>query len=70
MNPLNQPDLARQDARTWSARLGNLAGQSPALQLETFSPPLSAVLQHLRQRHQRQQDAADKLRANEFILGA
>jgi len=70
VNPLNENEAAQ----TWSARLGSLAAESPASQLDTaypnLSPRLSAVLQHLRQRHQRQQDAADKLRANEFILGA
>jgi hypothetical protein len=79
MNPLNETDVARGQARNWSGRLGNLAaGNSAArpraapLRLDTlssaFPPCLSAILNHLRQRHQRRQQAAEKLRAQEFVM--
>jgi hypothetical protein len=80
MNPLHETDLARQRARAWSGRLGSLAGTSPAvgpeaasLQPDTLSSALptrlSAILNQLRQRHQRQEHGADKLRAQEFVMG-
>jgi hypothetical protein len=78
MNPLNETDVSRQQARSWSGRLGSLAAASPAVrpgaafdQLDA-PPPLPtrllSILDNLRQRHQRQQHAAAKLRANEFMM--
>jgi hypothetical protein len=73
-------DAARQAARTWSGRLGTLAAASPAVrpgaaltQLGAALPPalpirLAPILNHLRQRHQRRQHAADELRAEEFVM--
>jgi hypothetical protein len=80
MNPLHEPDLARQQARAWSAHLGALAAASSAsrpgpafTQLDAapsaLPPRLYAILSHLRQRRQRQELVADKLRAQEFIMG-
>jgi hypothetical protein len=81
MNPLNETDVARQQARTWSERLGNLAAELPATgpdaaftQLDSrhpvaFPARLLSILDNLRQRAQRRQQAADKLRANHFIRG-
>jgi hypothetical protein len=80
MNLLNENDAARHDARTWSGRLGNLAAELPAVRpgaafthLDSALPSalparLSLILDRFRQRHQRQQHAADKLRANEFVM--
>jgi hypothetical protein len=79
MSPLHEAELARQQARAWSERLGRLAATSAAISPEpasmqpnTLPSPLlarlSAILSHFRQRHQRRQHAADKLRANEFIM--
>jgi hypothetical protein len=78
MNPLNETDVARQQARSWSGRLGNLAAASPATrpgaafdQLDApppLPPRLLSILNYLRQRHQRREHAADKLRANEFVM--
>jgi hypothetical protein len=80
MTPLNETDVARQQARSWSGRLGSLAAELPAVspeaaftQLDTprsaLPTRLSWILNHFRQRHQRRQEAADKLRANHFIMG-
>jgi len=80
MSPLNETDMARQQARSWSEQIGNLAAELPATRPEAAftqlgTPPaalptrLSWILNHLRQRHQRREHAADKLRANEFIMG-
>jgi hypothetical protein len=80
VNPLNETDEARQQARTWSGRLGTLAAELPAIRLgapfnQLDATPLAAlptrltsILNHLRQRAQRRQEAADKLRAQEFIM--
>jgi hypothetical protein len=79
MNPLNETDVAMQQARTWSERLGSLAAELPATRhyaalTQLGTPPaalptrLTSILNHLRQRHQRRQHAADKLRANEFVM--
>jgi hypothetical protein len=78
MTPLNETDVARQQARSWSGRLGNLAAASPTTRPEAAftqldAPPplptrLLSILDNLRQRHQRQEDAADKLRAQEFMM--
>jgi hypothetical protein len=79
MNLLNENDRSRQAARAWSGRLGTLAAASPAVrpgaafdQLDVPPPlptRLSLILNHLRQRAQRREYAADKLRANEFMTG-
>jgi hypothetical protein len=80
MNPLHESDLARQQARAWSEQLGALAASSPATRpgaafTQLGAAPsalptwLSAILSHLRQRRQRQEHVADKLRAQEFIMG-
>jgi hypothetical protein len=78
MNPLNETDVVRQQARSWSGRLGNLAAELPATGPEAAftqldAPPplptrLLTILDHLRQRHQRREHAADKLRAQEFVM--
>jgi hypothetical protein len=79
MNSLN--DTARQEARTWSGHLGSLAAASPTnrpdtsiAQLDNVPPAglstrLSSILSHFRQRRARQEHAADKLRAQEFLVG-
>jgi hypothetical protein len=81
MNQLNDNHAARHDARTWSGRLGSLAAELPAprptgalTHLDAVSPAglptrLSSILDHLRQRRQRQEHAADQLRAQEFLRG-
>jgi hypothetical protein len=80
MNPLHDSDLASQQARAWSGRLGSLAATSPATgpdagftQLDSRHPAafparLLSILDNLRQRAQRRQQAADKLSANEFMM--
>jgi hypothetical protein len=79
MNALNETDVARQQARSWSGRLGSLAAELPVIRPEAASPQLaaapaalparlSAILGHFRQRHQRRQQAADQLRAQEFVM--
>jgi len=80
MNPLNETDVSRQQARSWSGRLGSLAATSPAVRPEAPFPQLDSrhpaafptrllsILDNLRQRHQRREHAADKLRANEFVM--
>jgi hypothetical protein len=79
MNLLNENDRSRQAARAWSERLGSLAAASPAtrpeatfLLLDKAPPPLPtrllSILDNLRQRHQEREHAADKLRANEFMM--
>jgi hypothetical protein len=81
MNPLNDNDTARQDARNWSGRLGYLAAEAPAPspagilhQFQTVPPAsptrLSAILEQIRQRRQRQEHAADQLRAQDFLMGS
>jgi hypothetical protein len=80
MNLLGDNDAARQAARTWSEQLGNLAAELPARGPETaftqldatphaLPTGLSAILNHFRQRAERQEHAADKLRAQEFVMG-
>jgi hypothetical protein len=80
MTPLHETDLARQQARAWSEHVGALAAGSPAIrpqapftQLDAppsaLTPRLSAILSRLRQRRQRQELVAGKLRAQEFIMG-
>jgi hypothetical protein len=76
MIPLNENDAAR----TWSEHLGSLAAASPATrrdaaftQLDIDPPPLpsrrSSILAHLRRRFRAREQAADRLRANEFMAG-
>jgi hypothetical protein len=74
-------ETARQAARSWSGRLGNLAGELPKIrpeaalaQLDTTSAPtlparLSWILKRLRQHNRIRDHAADKLRAQEFLAG-
>jgi hypothetical protein len=80
MTVLNGKDDARQ-AANWSGRLGRLAAELPAIRPEvaltsldtvslSFPTRLSAILNHLRGRWQRQQETAEKLRAQEFLTGA
>jgi hypothetical protein len=79
MTPLRETDLASQQARAWSAHLGALAAAPPAVrpgaafdQLGTPPPALPtrlrSILDNLRERHRRREHAADKLRANEFMM--
>jgi hypothetical protein len=79
MTLLNDNHTARQDARGWSGRLGSLAAELPATRPEATFTQLGAlpaalptrltlILNQLRQRHQRREHAADKLRAQEFVM--
>jgi hypothetical protein len=77
MNPLNDFDT-RQQARAWSAHLGELSGGSPST-----SPPqaplrpsrnvapsrFSAALARLLRRSPAQEHAEKKLTGNEFMSG-
>ena len=75
MNQLNN-SLARQNARSWSEKVGILAAQMPATSLPPFDPlpnadaptQLSTILHHFRQRQQKREDAEHKLRAQEFAI--
>jgi hypothetical protein len=78
MNSLNDNDARH--AADWSGRLGRFAAELRASRpeaaltpLDTVSPPLpthiSSILEHLRRRRQRQQYAAENLRAQEFLTG-
>ena len=69
MNPLHEPDLARQQARAWSEHLGALAAASPATRpgrafAQPDAPPsalstrLATLLSHFRQRSQMREHAA------------
>jgi hypothetical protein len=81
MNPISENGPVRQAARSWSASLGSLAAISAGARREEAqpqldsSPPsplptrLSSILAQLRQRNQRREHAADKLRGNEFMAG-
>ena len=81
MNPLTDPEPARQAARAWSERLGSLAASTatrPETAFAQLGPAaasplptrLAAVLGHFRARADRCEHAADKLRANEFMKGS
>ena len=69
-------DPARQQAQLWSARLGEIAAGLSPIQSPPTRPagpaasPLSAILDHLRQRSREQEGAEAKLKANEFMVGA
>jgi hypothetical protein len=80
MNPLHPNDPSRQAAQAFSERLASLAAESPSsrpeaspTQLDATSAPLATRLTSLiarrRQRAQRREEAADKLRAQEFMMG-
>jgi hypothetical protein len=77
MNQLKRNASTRQDARSWSAQLGRLAAELPAFRpgpaFNQHNPALpdglSTILDRLRRRHRRRQHAADKLRAQEFVMG-
>jgi hypothetical protein len=80
MNPLHETGPASQQARALSQQLGALAAASSATrpgaastQLDAapsaLTPRLSVILGHLRQRRQRQELVADKLRVQEFMMG-
>jgi hypothetical protein len=76
MNRFDNNTPARQDARTWSEKVGILAAQLPATSLPPFNPlpsadapsRLSTILHHFWQRRQKREDAEHKLRANEFVI--
>jgi hypothetical protein len=79
MNSLKDND-ARQ-AADWSGRLGRFAAELRASRPEaaltqpdtpTLASPthVPSILEHLQRRRQRQQDTAEKLRAQEFVTGA
>jgi len=76
MNRFDNNTLARQDAQSWSEKVGILAAQMPATSLPPFDPLLSAdaparlstILHHFRQRQQKREDAEHKLRAQEFVI--
>jgi len=79
MNATPDFDQARQQAQHWSSRLGALAAGLPASQpfLAPVQPAgqatpssLSTMLTHLLQRSRAQQHARDKMKANEFLVGA
>ena len=74
MNPLIDPNIFRQQARQWSAQLGELSGQRPTrLQpgpVQAAGHPstrLSSILSVFLQRSSARENAADKLKANEFM---
>ena len=75
MNPLNHNDSARGTALDLSQRLGTLAAELPAARPEAIAtqpatslhPRLASIVARLHKQFRRQQDAADTLRANEFI---
>jgi hypothetical protein len=81
MNLINEHDPARQAALNLSRRLGSLAADSSAARPRPASTPLgtppraplpprlSAALGHFRHKARVRQDAADKLRVNEFMTG-
>jgi hypothetical protein len=80
MNPLHPTVPTRQSAQAWSANLGSLAAESPSSRLAASAPQfdatpdpvptrLSAVLADFRQRARRREEAAYKLRAQEFMMG-
>jgi hypothetical protein len=80
MNCTNEHDPARQAALALSGRLGSLAAERPAARpgvnvtqsdavTPALPPRLSAILGHLRQRARIREHAADKLRANVFLVG-
>jgi hypothetical protein len=79
ISPLHKTDPASQQARAGSEHLGALAAASPATgpgahftQLDArpsaLTPRLAAFLSRLRQRRQRRQEAAEKFRAQEFVM--
>ena len=80
MNRFDNNTLARQDARSWSEKVGILAAQLPATRAAASLPPfnplpfadaptrLSTILHHFRQRQQKREDAEHKLRAQEFVI--
>jgi hypothetical protein len=69
MNALNDFDPARQQARNWSAHLGELSAAAPHTARPMAPSRFSAVLAHILQRSRAQQAAAQKLRSNEFLVG-
>ena len=76
MNRFDNNTLARQNARSWSEKVGILAAQMPATNLPPFNSLPSAdaptrlftILHHFRQRQQKREDAEHKLRAQEFVM--
>jgi hypothetical protein len=80
MKPLHPTGPTRQSAQAFSERLGSLAAEFPstqpaptATQLNATPAPLPtrlfALLADFRQRAQRRQETAEKLRAEEFMRG-
>ena len=71
MPTINDPNAALQQAQLLSARLGQLAAGLPRTRSQPPGPApsrLSAVLAHLGQRPTAAEDAAKKLKTNEFII--
>jgi hypothetical protein len=77
---INEHDLARQATLALPERLGSLAAERPAARPEAnvtqfdaaapaLTPRVSAILGHLRHRARTREHAADKRRANEFMVG-
>jgi hypothetical protein len=72
-------DAAQERTQHWPGQLGTLAAQGSEPGLDLPIPPigdatslgrLSAIVHHLRNWRQRQEDAAVKLRVNEVILAS
>jgi hypothetical protein len=54
--------------KTFAAQLGTLAAQNPGRPVQT-DPRLATLLSRLRARRRAKEEAEDKLRANNLILG-
>jgi hypothetical protein len=74
MSLIPDPDPALSGAQLLSARLVQIVGGLPPTRSQPtpgpHSSPLSAVLEHLGRRPAAAEHAADKLKANEFMVGA
>ena len=76
MPSINDLVPVRQRAQLLSARLGAVAGGLSSMQSPPMRPagppasPLSAILDHLRRPSPAREIAAEKLKANEFMVGA
>jgi len=66
MQPLLDNDPARQQARTFSAQLGTLAGQNATA--PAMPTRLAAILQDLKARNRAREDLQAKINATHFIM--
>jgi hypothetical protein len=80
MNSFSPTGPTRQAAQNFSERLGSLAAESASSRPATPAPLLDAtpvpvptqltsLIARVRQRSQRQEEAAEKLRAQDFLRG-